>query len=160
MKTHPCTYHQKVFLTATETQRVNSSCYPMENMVQKNWFVLPPIQEYYYADLHPEYNALPAFKEDCMRNGESLMQFIFPKKNETILLSRDFDTSVNEVVFKLAHRIPESTIYWYLNQTFLGVTDTFHELAVQPIPGKYMLTAVDEEGNEVQQQIEIGMASI
>jgi len=160
MKSHPCSYHQKVFLTTTETQRVNSSCYPLEDMVQKNWFVLPPIQEYYYANLHPEYNSLPPFKEDCMRNGESLMQFIFPKKNETILLSRDFDTAVNEVVFKLAHRIPESKIYWYLNQTFLGVTDTFHELAVQPIPGNYVLTAVDEEGNEVRQQIEIGTASI
>ena len=160
MKTHPCTYHQKVFLSASEDLRVNSSCYPMEAMVQKNWFALPPIQEYYYADLHPEYKPLPPFKEDCLRDGEDLMQFIFPKKYETILLSKDFDMAVNEVVFRLAHRTPESKVYWYLDSTFLGMTETFHELAVQPLPGDYVLTVVDQEGNEVKQKVHIDRATI
>lgn len=132
----------------------------MEAMVQKNWFALPPIQEYYYADLHPEYKPLPPFKEDCLRDGEELMQFIFPKKYETILLSKDFDTAVSEVVFRLAHRTPESKVYWYLDSTFLGVTETFHELAIQPLPGNYVLTAVDQEGNEVKQKLHIDKASI
>jgi penicillin-binding protein 1C len=160
MKTAPCPYHQKVFLTASENERVNSSCYPLGDMVQKNWFALPPVQEYYYAALHPEYKPLPPFKNDCLRNGEQLMEFIFPKKNETILLSKDFDTGVNEVIFQLAHRTPETKIYWYLDSTFIGVTETFHELALQPLPGEYVLTAVDQEGNEVKQRVEIERASI
>jgi len=160
IKTQPCPYHQKVFLTASEMQRVNSSCYPLSDMVQKNWFVLPPVPEYYYAALHPEYRPLPPFKKDCLRDGEELMEFIFPKKNETILLAKDFDSSVNEVIFQLAHRNPESKIYWYLDSSFVGVTDTFHELALQPLPGEYILTAVDQEGNEVKQRIEIARASL
>ncbi len=160
VKTAPCPYHQKVFLTTNENQRVNSSCYPMEEMVQKNWFSLPPVQEYYYASLHPEYLPLPAFKNDCLRDGENLMEFIFPKKNETILLAKDFDANVNEVVFKLAHRSTETKVYWYLDQTFIGVTETFHDIAIQPMPGNYLLTAVDQEGNEVKQLVEISKASI
>lgn len=160
IRTEPCPHHQKVFLTASETQRVNSSCYPLEKMVQKNWFALPPVSEYYYAAMHPEYKPLPPFKMDCLRDGEGLMEFIFPKKNETILLANDFDTATSEVILQLAHRDPESTIYWYLDSTFLGVTKTFHELAIEPLPGNYTLTAMDQEGNEVKQYIEIARASI
>ena len=160
MKSQPCPYHQKVFLTASENLRVNSSCFPLEEMVQKNWFALPPIQEYYYATQHPEYKPLPPFKADCLKDGEDLMEFIFPKKNETILLSKDFDTHVNEIIFQLAHRTPESKVYWYLDNTYLGITDTFHELALQPLPGEYVLTAVDQDGNEVKQRVEIERASM
>lgn len=155
-----CSYHRKIFLSNSETQQVNSSCYPLANMVQKNWFALPPIQEYYYAPLHPEYKPLPPFKNECLRPGEELMEFIFPKYDETIVLAKDFDSAVNEVVLQLAHRNPDSKVYWYLDSNFLGMTETFHELALQPLPGSYLLTAVDHNGNEVKQQITIDRATL
>ena len=159
LRTQPCPYHQRVFMDATLTYQVNSSCYELENMVQKNGFSLPPIAEYYYAPLHPEYKPLPPFKMDCLRDGEHLMELIYPKKNETILLAKDFDASVNEVVFQLAHRASETKAYWYLDERFLGVTDTFHELALQIGPGSYLLTVVDQEGNEVKQKVVVEQAS-
>ena len=58
-RTEACPYHQTVFLNASENYRVNSSCYSLSEMVQKNWFVLPPVMEYFYASLHPEYHPLP-----------------------------------------------------------------------------------------------------
>ncbi len=160
IKTSPCTYHQKVFLTKDESNRVNSSCYPLAEMKQKNWFALSPVQEYYYSNSHPEYRPLPPFKNDCIREGEQLMDFIFPKKNETILLANDFKENHTEVIFKLAHRTPDTQVYWYLNDSFIGATNTFHELAYEPLPGNYILTVVDQEGNEVRQNIEIGKASL
>lgn len=159
LKTAPCPYHQKVFLTSDGTYRVNSSCYPMESMLQKNWFSLPPIQEHYYAAQHPEYKPLPPFKLDCRREGESLMEFIFPKNNETILLAKNFDAQLSEVVFQLAHSNPNAQIYWYLDRTYVGFTETFHELSISPLPGNYLLTAVDQDGNEVSQPVEIALAS-
>jgi penicillin-binding protein 1C len=154
-RTNACTYHQKVFLTANGNERVNSSCYELGEMKQKNWFALPPVQEYYYANLHPEYKPLPPFKQDCLRDGEDLMELIFPKRNESILLAKDFDRQINEVIFKLAHRSPETKVYWYLDQIFLGTTETFHELTVSPLPGEYILTVVDQKGNEVKQKVVI-----
>tara|TARA_R110002049_G_scaffold71830_7_gene184711 strand:+ start:84 stop:2444 length:2361 start_codon:yes stop_codon:yes gene_type:complete len=155
IKTSACSYHQTIFLDAGENYRVNSSCYSLSEMKQKSWFALPPILEYYYARLHPEYKPLPAFAEDCLREGELKMEFIFPKKNETILLPKDFDENINEVVFQLAHRSPETTVFWYLNQEFVGKTETFHQLAIRRKPGTYTLTATDEDGNEARQQVEI-----
>ncbi len=160
MRTHPCPYHRRVFLDASETYQVNSSCYALSNMKQKPWFSLAPAQEYYYTTLHPEYRPLPPFKADCLRDGEKVMEFIFPKPNETVLLAKDFDTEVNEVIFQLAHRATDTQVYWYLNDTFLGTTQTFHELALTPLPGEYILTAVDEAGNEIKQKIEIEKASL
>ncbi|SDE50293.1 penicillin-binding protein 1C [Ulvibacter litoralis] len=158
-KTSSCPYHQTVFLNASEKKRVNSSCYPLSEMKQKSWFTLPPVLEYYYAPLHPEYITLPSFASECLQEGERKMEFIFPKKNETILLPKTFDENVNDVVFKLAHRTPETTVFWYLDTTFMGSTETFHEITFAPKPGIYLLTATDEEGNEVKQQVEILQAS-
>ncbi|MBT8256344.1 MAG: penicillin-binding protein 1C [Bacteroidia bacterium] len=159
IKTAPCPYHQQVFLAMDEAFRVNSSCYELSEMEQKTWFALPPLQEYYYAAMHPEYRPLPPFREDCLRDGESLMEFIFPKPNETILLARDFDMQAGEVVIQLAHRDPATKVYWYLDDTYLGMTETFHQLPLHPLPGKYLLTAVDEKGNEIKRRIQIEKAS-
>lgn len=155
IRTEACPYHQTVFLNASENYRVNSSCYPLSEMTQKNWFTLPPVMEYYYASLHPEYKPLPPFAQDCLKEGESLMAFIYPKKNETVLLPKNFDENVNEVIFRLAHRSPENTVYWYLDSEYIGKTETFHELAVSPKPGNYILTVVDSEGNEMNEKIDI-----
>ncbi|MDT0555679.1 penicillin-binding protein 1C [Patiriisocius hiemis] len=159
IKTAACQYHQRTFLDATETYRVNTSCYLLANMQQRNWFSLPPVMEYYYAPLHPEYKPLPPFKNDCLQEGERTMDFIFPKKNETILLAKNFEENTNEVIFKLAHRDPETKVYWYLDDTFVGTTETFHELAIVPKLGEYVLSATDQEGNEVSQKIAIDFAS-
>lgn len=155
IRTPACRYHQKVFLNLSESERVNSSCYEISEMKQKNWFALPPVLEYYYAGLHPEYKSLPNFAAGCLQEGEHTMEFIFPKKNETILLPKDFDENVNDVIFKLAHRSPESTVFWYLNKNYMGSTQTFHEIALAPKPGQYQLTATDQEGNELKQIIEV-----
>ena len=159
IKTKSCNFHKRVFLDQTESFRVNSSCYPLEQMKPKNWFSLPPIWEYYYAPQHPEYKPLPSFEEGCLQEGEQLMEFIYPKKKEVIILPKDFDENLNEVIFKLAHRQPETNVYWYLDSKFIGTTETFHELSVSIQPGEYLLTATDQEGNEVKQKVEIVVAS-
>lgn len=160
IKTIPCTYHKQIFLDASTQFQVNSSCYALSEMKQKNWFTLPPIMEYYYASKHPEYKPLPPFQFNCLQEGERKMEFIFPKQNEAIILPKNFDETINEVVFTLAHRNTETKVYWYLNNLFIGSTQTFHEIALQPKPGEYLLTAVDEEGNEIKQQISISLASL
>ena len=160
INTKACPYHQKVFLNNSESHRVNSSCYPLANMKQRSWFTLPPVQEYYYAPLHPEYQPMPDFYAECLQPGERTMEFIFPKKNEAVLLAKDFGENLNEVIFKLAHRSPETTVYWYLDEKFIGSTEAFHEIAIAPKSGSYVLTATDQDGNELKQLVEISTASL
>ncbi len=155
IKTGTCPYHHPVLLDATRAFRVNSSCYELAAIVRENRFSLPPVLEYYYAPNHPEYQPLPPFKQGCLKEGEKIMEVIFPKKNEAILLPKMFNETTGEVIFKLAHQYLESTVYWYLDNLYLGSTQTFHELALKPKPGKYTLTVIDQEGNELKQLIEV-----
>ncbi|MBW2960233.1 penicillin-binding protein 1C [Mesonia aestuariivivens] len=152
-RTEACPYHKQVFLDESEQFQVNSSCYEFAAMKATNWFSLPPIMEYYYASKHPEYKNIPPFKSGCLKEGEQLMQFIYPKRNEAILLPKNFKEQTNPVVFKLAHHNPNTTVYWYLDKKFITTTQTFHELLYEPEPGKHSLTATDQEGNSITQEI-------
>ena len=115
--------------------------------------------EYYYAKKHPEYIPLPEFRSDCLQDGEQLMEFIYPKRNEAIVLARDFNENINDIILKVAHRSSETKLYWYLDSRFIGMTDTFHEIALQPVPGNFVLTVVDQEGNQIHRKLEVSVAS-
>ena len=155
----PCPFHQQIFLDTSGSYRVNADCQPMEDMLAMNWFVLPPTQEYFYARSHPDYRNLPPFRSDCSGQQQHLMEFIHPKAGEAILLPRNLGTAVRDVVLKLAHRQANATVYWYLDDTYMGKTGDFHELVLDIEPGEYLLTAMDGQGNRIQQNLQVRMAS-
>ena len=152
---HSCQYHEQVYVTTSGNYRINSDCYDLDNMVSQVRFSMPPSMEYYYAQKHPNYRELPPWHPDCNVTGEMPMAFIYPKNNEGVILPKNFDTAVNEVIFKIAHRNPEIKLFWYLDGTFVGSTEDFHELAIAPQIGNYLLTVVDANGNEIKKKIKI-----
>ncbi|SFB66296.1 penicillin-binding protein 1C [Flagellimonas taeanensis] len=155
----PCPFHQQLFLDASETYRVNSECYPLENMVARNWFVLPPTLEYYYALSNPNYKQLPPYMDNCSEMNNQLMEFIYPKADEAVLLPKDLGIKSQDIVLKLAHQQNNAIVYWYLEDTYIGKTENFHELLLGIEPGEYVLTAVDHSGNRIQQKLEVLLAS-
>ncbi|MEE1961094.1 penicillin-binding protein 1C [Allomuricauda taeanensis] len=155
----PCPFHQQLFLDASESYRVNSECYPLENMVARNWFVLPPTIEYYYALSNPNYKQLPPYMDNCSEMNNQLMEFIYPKANEAVLLPKDLGIRSQDIVLKLAHQQNNAIVYWYLDDTYIGKTENFHELLLGIQPGEYVLTAVDNSGNRIQQEVQVRRAS-
>lgn len=155
LKTAPCPYHLLVHLDRSQHYQVNSSCEDVNKMVHKSWFVLPPLMEYYYKAKNPFYTSLPRFREDCLGENGITMQFIYPKDNNTIFLPKDFDGRTNNLILKIAHSKPETIVFWYLNEKYLGTTKDIHEFAMLPKKGKHLLTVVDELGNEAKRWIEI-----
>lgn len=159
LRTKQCPYHQQVILDNTAQFRVNSACYPLENMVYKNWFSLPTGIEYYYAASNTNYKVLPPYLDGCSTIENTLMEFIYPKKNEEVLLPRGLGDSSTGVVFKLAHQRPETEIHWYLDDSYIASTTNIHELIYPIKPGKYEVTAVDADGNRIQQKLQLKMAA-
>lgn len=153
--TASCSYHKQMYLSANKEYLVNSDCYELDEMTAVTYFTLPATMEYYYASKHPDYKELPPYHPDCSFSGEMPMAFMYPKNNEGVILPKDFDAAVNDVVFKVSHRNPETKIFWYLDNEFIGATEDFHELAVTPEVGNYTLTVVDAAGNEIKKQIEV-----
>jgi penicillin-binding protein 1C len=150
-----CPYHKTVHLDKTEQFRVNSSCENVDNIVTKSWFVLPPVMEWYYKSKHIEYQLLPPFRGDCASTQGVAMDFIYPKRNSKIYLTKDFSSEVQPVVLKVAHPNPEMQLFWYVDNVYKGTTKTFHELAIEPASGFHYVTVVDEDGNEIRRKIEI-----
>lgn len=83
------------------------------------------------------------------------MQFIYPRYFAKIYVPIDLDGRASRTVFKVAHRNPATTIYWHLDNQVMGSTQHFHQLELQPAPGKHTLTLVDAEGNRLERGFEI-----
>lgn len=157
LKTKPCPYHQLVHLDAQQQFQINASCEAIDNITHQSWFVLPPLMAYYYKSKHPFYKPLPPYREDCLVNNAVTMDFIYPKAFSTAFLPKDFNGETNELILKVAHSKPETTLYWYLNNTYLGDTKDIHELALVAEAGSHLITVVDSYGNEVKRKLEISL---
>ncbi len=150
-----CPYHKKVHLDKTEKFQVNSSCESIDNIVTKNWFVLPPVMAWYYKSQHIEYLPLPPFKEDCQGTQTTTMDFIYPKANSKIYLTKNFNSEVQPVILKVAYSERDKELFWYVDDVYKATTKTFHELPISPTAGIHYITVVDASGNEIRRKIEI-----
>ena len=59
-------------------------------------------------------------------------------------------------MFRLAHRKADATVFWHLDQTYVGKTRFIHELRLSPAPGRHVVTCVDGEGNSVSVGFTVG----
>lgn len=151
-----CPFHQQLHLDSSQTYQVNGACESVNNMTTKSWFVLPPLEAYYYKNKNPGYRKPPEFRSNCRFDTEQQsMQFIYPKNPTTIFIPIDFDGKVNGTVFKIAHQLPEKVVYWHLDNEYLGMTKDFHEMELKPKPGKHKVVLVDEDGVRIEQSFEI-----
>ncbi|WP_309609677.1 penicillin-binding transpeptidase domain-containing protein, partial [Flavobacterium sp.] len=150
-----CPYHKTVNLDISGKFRVNSSCDNIENIITKKWFVLPPVMEWYYKSQHIEYLSLPPFKENCTGTITASMDFIYPKTNNKIYLTKNFNSEIQPVILKIAHSNRETEVFWYVDNVYKGSTKTFHEMPILPTEGFHYITVVDESGYEIRKKIEI-----
>lgn len=151
-KTVVCPYHKLVHLNATGTFRVTDQCESIGQMQHRSWFILPPAMEYYYKIKNSDYKMLPPFKPGCNDiAGNVVMDMIYPKNNAVVYIPVELDGQRGKVILNAAHRNAEAKIYWHIDQEFVGSTQSFHQLAVSPLPGKHTLTLVDEDGNRLVQ---------
>ncbi|UII23286.1 penicillin-binding protein 1C [Fulvivirga ligni] len=151
---HQCPYHKLVHLDQSG-YRVTSDCESVNNMDHVSWFVLPPVQEFYYRSKHPSYKKMPSLRSDCQLINAEIMELIYPKPNAEIFIPRELDGTPGRAVFEVAHRRPETTIYWHLNDVYIGETKRIHQMSVNPGGGDYELTLVDENGMSIKQSFTI-----
>ncbi|MFC2103933.1 penicillin-binding protein 1C [Bacteroidota bacterium] len=155
LRTEKCQYH-KLINVDKNGFRVNSKCRSVYEIKQESWFVLPPVQEWYYRNKHNDYKILPPFADDCSpQENVRMMDIIYPKELSRIFIPINLDGIYSKVVFHVAHRDPESTIFWHLNDEYLGKTTQQHEMSLNPKPGKHLLTLVDEKGETLIREFEI-----
>ena len=151
-----CPYHRTIHTNREGTLRVTADCTPPGDIVAEKWFVLPPAMEYYYKPRHSSYRELPPYAPGCAGDTDGpVMEMIYPKNNSKIYIPLEIDGKRGQVIFNAAHRKQGSRIFWHLDDTFVGETETFHQLALDIPPGTHRITLVDDDGARISQQFEI-----
>jgi penicillin-binding protein 1C len=152
--------HQLLHLDSSGKYRVDTSCERVANMQHVPWLTLPPTQEYYYRRNHGNYRELPPYRADChpeqsLRAGRGIMEFLYPNASGKIYVPIDLDGKVGKVVFEAVHRDQAATLYWHLDDHYVGRTDTIHQLTLDLSPGQHLVTIVDATGNRLARAFEV-----
>ena len=149
-----CSFHKKIHLDQQLKNRVNSKCYSIDEMVEKVWFTLPPLQERYYRLNHPDYKKLPDIHPECIEENEKVMDLIYPTDGLKIFVPKDLNGEISASIFELAHKNPKAEIYWYMDQDFLGKTVGSHKKEIVANEGKHEFVFIDQFGNTFERKIE------
>ena len=146
-KTAPCPFHHLIHLDKTGMWQVTSDCESPENMQHVSWFVLPPVEEWYFRNKNPFYKVLPPFRPGCAgTNDRKNMDLIYPKNGSKIYIPVELDGKPGSSVFRVAHRNAKTMVYWHLDDRFIGTTIQVHQMALSPACGRHRLTLVDQYG--------------
>jgi len=155
LRSEKCPYHQIIHIDKNG-DRVTSECNNIYEMDHVPWFVLPPVQEWYYRQKHANYKVLPKLSDKCKSGDRKLsMDIIYPREFTKMYIPIDIDGKIGKVVFQVAHRVPETMIYWHLDNEYIGYTINAHEMSINTLPGKHILTLVDEHGETITRAFEI-----
>ncbi|MFV0537789.1 MAG: penicillin-binding protein 1C [Dysgonomonas sp.] len=142
-----CSYHKLVHLSEDKQYQVYENCAGKRGIIHTSWFILPPSWEWYYKEQHPDYRSLPPYSPECREDSDiRLMDFIYPFPNAIISLPKQLDGSPGQIIFELAHRSPQSRVFWHLDGQYIGETKDFHKKEYIPTKGEHTLTIVDETG--------------
>ncbi len=148
LESAPCPYHILVHLDASGRFRVTSRCESVSSMIHRNWFVLPPVQEWFYRFRNPSYQPLPPFREGCHESEATLpLGIIYPREGSRLVIPRELSGEEGKMIAEATHRDPDEKIYWHLDHVYLGMTREVHQMGMSPGPGPHTITLVDGAGN-------------
>ncbi|MBI1767718.1 MAG: penicillin-binding protein 1C [Bacteroidetes bacterium] len=156
LQTLPCRYHQRIHLSPDQKFRVHSECVPVSKIKTVSWFVLPPVQEYYFKTRNISYKPLPPFRRDCENpSSVALMDLIYPKLNAKVYVPRELNGESGQTIFEAVHRNPSITVYWHIDGDYVGSTSKLHRMALSPSAGNHILTLVDENGETIRRSFKV-----
>jgi len=145
-----CPYHRMVHLDSDRKYRVRDECYSTSSMEHVSFFVLPPSQEWYYRKQHPGYREIPPWMPGCGGGGDDAnIELLYPRKLSGLYVPLEHDGSRGRIVLEAAVRDRDETLYWHLDEEFIGETQLIHQVGIAPDPGDHILTLVDSKGNRL-----------
>ena len=148
-----CPFHQVVHLDEKRQYRVLGNCYPVAQMYTEPWFVLPPLQEWYFKKKHPMYRSLPPYKHGCMPTAKDI-EILYPAPGARVFIPRNIDGEKEKVVCEAVSRTV-TKLFWHLDEVYLGATEDIHQMQIDVPAGTYSLVVISENGQEVRREFEV-----
>lgn len=150
-----CSYHRKLWTDGNGTYAVNRTCYTSPDIRESSFFILPPTQGYYYRQHHSDYRGMPEAFPGCAGPAGDPIAINYPAPGAKVFIPRELQGHSGEVIIEASHLNPEATIFWHLNDEFLGTTHLEHKQSLLLKKGSYLITLLDEHGNKVSRQFQV-----
>ncbi len=148
LRSAACPYHKIIHLNRERTRRVNSSCYDPGEIINESRFILPPAMEYFYRRSNTGYRPLPPMAAGCSDDRKiAEMEFIYPPAGSSLFIPRDHTGERGKIIAEAVHRNSGATLFWHLDENYLGSTRTIHQMDLMAGIGSHKLTIVDDAGN-------------
>ncbi|WP_211224472.1 penicillin-binding protein 1C [Marinimicrobium agarilyticum] len=153
-------HFQRLHLDATGQFRVHAGCERVSAMQTRDWFMLPPLQGYFWRRQHNDYHPVPPWRGDCIArlsqySDDQPMALIYPRDGSQVYIPTELDGRRGRVVLQAVHRQSETELFWHLDEQFLGQTRLFHEQAVSLEPGWHKLRLVDRDGYHLEKWFKV-----
>ena len=153
---HLCDFHRKVYTDPAQQFHYEPTCMP-GNAQLTDFFFVPALAESYYKRYHPAYKIIPPLHPDCQAsnaNGQDLA-LIYPRSGVKLYIPYEWDKQKSKAVFSAVHRSDTAVVYWTLDKKFIARTKEFHQVEIDPSPGKHRLVLQDEYGSVVSAEFEV-----
>ena len=91
----------------------------------------------------------------CVNETQPAFEIVYPQAGAKIFVPKEITGEKGRTVFTVTTRNDQTKLFWHLDDVFIGSTENFHQMAVNPSAGKHTLTVVDENGESATRDFEI-----
>jgi penicillin-binding protein 1C len=143
-----CPFHKNVFVNNSGDYTVCSRCWA-EGYKEKHYAVYPADVVYHLKQRGHIVEEVPEHNPACAQiAGIDPLEFLYPVNLTKIWLPKEYGGEFQKVVSRIAHKKPENSVFWYLDDNYLGITKDKHEMAIALDGGWHNLSVIDQEGYE------------
>jgi penicillin-binding protein 1C len=140
-----CPYHRTIQVSTDETHQVCSLCWEPGDHHPVHRLDFPAeVAQHMLGRLG---DRLPPHNPTCpVQDDTQPLQIVYPRENARLWLPRDLDGSRQQLVMRVAHRNADPSLFWYLDDRFIGNTHSRHTRAATVDRGWHTLEVVDATG--------------
>ena len=141
-----CPYHKNIFIDPKTGYEVCSYCWG-KNHLEKHVLVFPSDVNYYLRKRGQIVETIPPHNPKCtIQTDNNPIDILYPIEMTKILLPREFNGKQEKLIAKVAANRQNDKIFWYIDNTYLGTTQSRHEKSIALSKGWHHLSVIDEDG--------------
>jgi penicillin-binding protein 1C len=145
-----CPYHKKIYVTLDGAYRVNALCWEPGRYREETKLFYPPAVAQYLRERGQLVEQIPPFKPGVSGTDSlGVLRIVYPEEGSKIWIPRDIDGNDQKLMLRAAHLEPDSILYWYANNLYLGKTTERHTWSARFPRGWHKLEVIDGRGNRV-----------
>ncbi|MBN1893668.1 penicillin-binding protein 1C [bacterium] len=142
-----CPFHHAFRISSDGRFRVCSKCWIDGKYETVRKIVYPADVIQYMRERGQDIWNLPPHNPGCPALADQSLQILYPREDARLWIPVDFGGTLQRVTLRAAHPEADRTLYWYLDDRYVGTTQDRHVMPVSLTRGRHRVTVVDDLGD-------------